>query len=119
MDLMMPLIKDGKPYYGLDTIGVDHYALTFDNQGRYVKDETIHIDFDLVARQVLLLEHFANQEGLEIAKLIIKVELKDELFSTPYGKLLKERGIYVVKGLSPLVNELHDDHFHVDFRVQQ
>ncbi len=114
IDFMMPLVKDGSPYYGLDTIGLEHYALQFDDNGRYTKDTTITIDFDLVARQILLLDHFAKQNGLAVFKVIIKIELKDELFATQYGQRLKESRIYVVRGLSPLINSLHDDHFHID-----
>lgn len=115
IDLMMPLIQHGKPYYGLDTLGINHYGLSFDDSGNYTKDATISIDFDLVARQILLLDYFARKNGLNIFKVIIKIELKDELFATPHGQMLKEKGIYVVQGLSPLINALHDDHFHLDF----
>ncbi len=115
VDLMMPLIKDGAPYYGLDTLGIKHYALNFDDDGKYTRDPSIEIDFNLVAQQILLLDHFARKNGLNVFKVIIKIELKDELFATEYGQILKEKGIYVVQGLSPIINALHDDHFHIDF----
>lgn len=115
IDFMMPLIQNNKPYYGLDTIGAAHYALTFDDEGKYSRDPSISIDFNLVARKILLLDYFARQNGLNIFKVIIKIELKDELFATEYGALLKASNIYVVQGLSPLINALHDDHFHLDF----
>lgn len=115
IDFMMPLLKDGKPYYGLDTLGAEHYFLNFDDDGKYKKDPSIEVDFNLVARHILLLDHFARQNGLSIFKVIIKIEFKDELFATEYGKRLKDSEIYVVQGLSPLINSLHDDHFHIDF----
>jgi penicillin-insensitive murein endopeptidase len=115
IDFMMPLLKDDKPYYALDTIGTEHYMLSFDDDGEYSRDSTVSIDFNLVARQILLLDYFARQSGLNIFKVIIKIELKDELFATEYGKLLKASDIYVVQGLSPLINSLHDEHFHIDF----
>jgi penicillin-insensitive murein endopeptidase len=115
IDFMMPLIQNGKPYYGLDTIGASHYMLSFDDAGKYTRDPSISIDFNLVARKILLLDYFARLNGLNIFKVIIKIELKDELFNTEYGKLLKASDIYVVQGLSPLINALHDDHFHIDF----
>lgn len=115
IDFMMPLIKNNKPYYALDTIGAAHYALNFDDDGKYTRDPSVSIDFNLVARKILLLDYFARQNGLNIFKVIIKIELKDELFATEYGKLLKASDIYVVQGLSPLINALHDDHFHIDF----
>lgn len=115
VDFMMPLTKDSVPYYKLDDLGKEHYLLTFDNQGRYSKDSLVHIDFDIVAKQILILDEQARKNGLKIKKVIIKIEQKDELYATPNGKKLKAKGIYVVKALTPLINGLHDDHFHIDF----
>jgi len=115
IDLMMPLIKNQLPYYDLDNVGAQHYALSFDDEGRLKDDSLVSIDFNLVALQILLIDHFAKQFGLNINKVIIKIELKDELYATEYGQLLKSRGIYVVQGLDPVINDLHDDHFHLDF----
>ncbi|MCX6181513.1 MAG: penicillin-insensitive murein endopeptidase [Bacteroidetes bacterium] len=115
VDFMMPLIKDGKPYYKLDDDGPDHYLLSFNDQGQYCKDTTISIDFNLVAQHILLLDEQARKNGLHVKKVIIKIELKDELFATPYGKKLKAKGIYVVQALTPQINDIHDDHFHIDF----
>jgi len=117
IDFMMPLIKNGKPNYELDLLGKDHYWLDFDNEGKYSKDKAIKIDFELVARHILLLEKHARKNGLKISKVIIKTELKDELFASDYGKKLKESGVYVVKKLSQLINLLHDDHYHIDFQT--
>ncbi|MFM7021823.1 MAG: penicillin-insensitive murein endopeptidase [Flavobacteriales bacterium] len=115
VDFMMPLIKDGKPYYELDDKGPDHYLLDFNDKGQYSKDTTISIDFNLVAQQIVLLDEQARKNGLHVKKVIIKIELKDELYSTTYGKKLKAKDIYVVKALTPTINDLHDDHFHIDF----
>ena len=115
IDFMMPLLKNDKPYLGLDSIGAQHYALDFDDNGNYSKDASIQIDFNTVAQQILIMDYFARQNGLNISKVIIKIEFKEELFATYYGKILKKSGIYVVQGLSPLINALHDEHFHLDF----
>lgn len=115
VDFMMPLIKDDKAYFGLDTIGADHYWLSFDNSGKYNKDKSISIDFETVALHILRLNEAAKSFGLKVAKVIIKIELKDELFLGEQGKRLKESNIYVVQKLSPIINSLHDDHFHIDF----
>jgi penicillin-insensitive murein endopeptidase len=115
VDFMMPLLKDDLPYYGLDSIGLIHYLLDFDDAGKYKKDPSVSVDFNLMARQILLLDFFAKKVGLKIFKVIVKIEFKDELFMTEYGKLLKASDIYVVQGLTPTINALHDDHFHVDF----
>lgn len=117
VDFMMPLTKDSTPYYKLDNLGKEHYLLTFDNKGRYAKDSSVQIDFDLVAKQILVLDEQARKNGLKVSKVIIKIELKDELYATPNGKKLKAKGIYVVKALTPLINSLHDDHFHIDFEA--
>lgn len=115
VDFMMPLLKNGIPYYGLDTLGADHYFLEFDNDGKYIDDNTIEIDFNLVAKHILELEKTAQLEDIKIKKVIINTELKDSLFATEYGQKLKTSGIYVVQKLSPLINSLHDDHYHIDF----
>ena len=115
VDFMMPKIKHNKPYYKLDSTGAAHYFLEFDNHGRYLRDPEISIDFDLVARHILALDSEARTHGHKVAKVIIKIELKDELFATEQGKLLKESGIYVVRGLTPAVNAMHDEHYHIDF----
>jgi len=118
VDFMMPLIKDNKPFYGLDTLGADHYFLEFDNSGKYKENPSISIDFNLVAQHILVLNKMAKIMGVNITKVIINTDLKDELFATHYGKTLKTSGVYVVQKLSPLINSLHDDHYHIDFGVK-
>jgi penicillin-insensitive murein endopeptidase len=49
VDFMIPLIKNGIPYYGLDNLGANHYLLDFNNNGEYLKDTSIKIDFNMVA----------------------------------------------------------------------
>jgi penicillin-insensitive murein endopeptidase len=115
VDFMMPLLKDGKAFTGLDTIGADHYWLSFDNEGRFDNDKSITVDFNTIARHILILNKSAAKFGVKVKKVIIKIEFKDELFATEYGKQLKSSGIYVVQKLSPLINALHDEHYHIDF----
>ncbi len=115
IDFMMPLLQNGKAYYELDDKGPDHYLLTFNDKGQYIKDTTVSIDFNLVAQHILLLDEQARKNGLHVKKVIIKIELKDELYATTFGKKLKAKGIYVVQALTPQINNIHDDHFHIDF----
>ena len=115
VDFMMPLLKDDMPYTALDTIGADHYWLSFDNDGKFEKNKSVSVDFNTIARHILILNKSASKFGLYIKKVIIKIEFKDELFATEYGKQLKSSRIYVVQKLSPLINALHDDHYHIDF----
>ena len=115
VDFMTPLMKDNRSYYGLDTLGADHYWIDFNNNGKYLEDLSISINFNLMAAHILEIEKFANLNGLKIKKVIFKMELKDELFKSENGKILLEKGIYITKKLPPLINSLHDDHYHIDF----
>jgi penicillin-insensitive murein endopeptidase len=115
IDFMMPLMKDQKPFYDFDDKGKLHYLMSFDDQGISADDSNVSIDFDAVGSHILALEKAARNNGLKIKKVIIKIEFKDELYASKYGKDLEESGIYFVKGLSNLVNALHDDHYHIDF----
>ena len=116
IDFMMPLLKGSNAYYELDILGKDHYWLEFDDEGKYTKDKSISVDFNLIAQHILLLDQEAKKNGLKVSKVIIKIEFKDELFATSFGKQLKSSGIYVVKSLSPMINALHDEHYHIDFK---
>jgi penicillin-insensitive murein endopeptidase len=115
VDFMMPKLRSGKPYYGLDSLGAAHYWLSFDENGRYSEDQTVIIDFETVAQHLLLLDDAAKKQGYQLSKVIFKMEMKDELLATPSGQQILQRGIYITKNLSPLINALHDEHYHVDF----
>jgi penicillin-insensitive murein endopeptidase len=115
VDFMMPMLKNNQAYYGLDTLGKNHYLLSFNENGEYSEDKEVKVDFDLIALHILQLNKAAKEQGLKISKVIIKIEYKDDLFNTPNGKKLKASGVYIVKGLTPLINHLHDDHYHIDF----
>jgi len=115
IDFMMPLKKDNKPYYQLDSSGTMHYLMTFDDNGYHAKKKDVQIDFDAVGLHIIELEKAARKNGLKIKKIIIKIELKDELYASKYGATIKKKGIYVVKGLTKMINALHDDHYHIDF----
>ncbi len=115
IDFMMPMRQNGQAFYGLDTIGLEHYLLEFDASTRYLGDTSIHAVLDLVAQHLLLLQQTAKAHQLKITKVILKLEFKDELFATPHGMLLKNSGIYLASELTSLINGLHDNHYHVDF----
>lgn len=116
VDLMSPLIKNGKVYKDLDLLGANHYLLEFNDSGRLTSDNNIIIDFELIAEHLLALNKAAKSNGLEIEKVIFKMELKDELYAGHFGKLLEKSGIYITRNLEPIINSLHDDHYHVDFK---
>lgn len=114
-DFMSPLLKNGKPYTDLDYLGGPHYMLEFDGTGKLTDDPSVYINFDLIALQILELESAARKNNMRIEKVIWKVELLDELLASENGKRLAKSGIYITRNLSPLINSLHDDHFHIDF----
>ncbi|MDC0257509.1 penicillin-insensitive murein endopeptidase [Crocinitomicaceae bacterium] len=115
VDYMMPLQKEGVPYYELDEKGASHYLMDFNTEGLYTEDTTVSIDFNMAARHILELDKQAKKNGMCIQKVIFNTDLKDELYATEYGTKLKTSGIYITKNLSKVINDLHDDHYHVDF----
>lgn len=118
IDLMFPKLKNGIPYEKLDTLGFSHYLLDFNEKGQYKQDASITIDFATTAHHIYLLALEAEKLGYEIEKVLVYTEFKDELFSTVYGKKLKEMGVYFAQYLEPKINKLHDDHFHIDFKAK-
>jgi penicillin-insensitive murein DD-endopeptidase len=118
VDFMTPLLKDGKPYTGLDHTGAMHYLMDFDGNGRYNEDPSVTIDFETMASHLLAVIGEAQKHGLKVEKIIWKMQLRDELFAAESGKKLHATGVYVTTHLSPLINALHDDHYHVDFGIR-
>jgi len=112
-DFMVPKLRKGRPLRTLDHLGVWHYALAFDSKGR-LSSRTV-IDFETIGRHILALDDAARENGLRIKKVIMKINLKDDFFATPSGKKVKGRGIYFARSLPRIVDNLHDDHYHVDF----
>lgn len=70
IDFMSPLLKEGKPYYSLDSLGAEHYLLEFDASGFNSEDKSIQIDFETVAHHLWILEQEARKNGLKISKVI-------------------------------------------------
>lgn len=118
VDFMTPLLKNKQPTNDLDNLGASHYLMQFDKNGVYTSNPSYRIDFDKMALHLLTLNEAATANGLKIEKVIFKLDLKDELFATPNGKKLSETGIYFATNLTPLINNLHDDHYHVDFKIR-
>jgi len=117
VDFMTPLKKDGKQCTAYDFTGAPHYLMQFDERGAYTKDPAVSIDFETMALHLLALIDAAKANGLAIEKVILKLNLKDDLYATVSGRKLKASGIYFASSLTPIVNQLHDDHFHVDFKL--
>jgi penicillin-insensitive murein DD-endopeptidase len=99
----------------LDHFGMAHYLHGFDNQGRHEVFSKTRIDFETCAKHILALDDAAKKNGLALTKVIFRLQLMDDLYNTPSGKELKKRGIYFAQWMPDFINDLHDDHYHVDF----
>lgn len=117
IDFMTPLKKNGKQKKAYNRIGIFRYLLNFDSNGKLNKK--VIVDFETMARHILLLDNEAMKNGLGVKKVIFKINLKDELFATKSGAELKKRGIYFARNLPERIDKLHDDHYHVDFEFIQ
>ncbi len=117
-DFMVPLSNRKGPVYRYARLGLWHYLLQFDDDGKLKLSKGTSIDFETMAQHLLALDDAALQNGLSIKKVILKIELKDDLFATPSGQELLRRGIYFAQALPPGVNAMHDDHYHVDFGLR-
>lgn len=117
IDLMTPMLKNGKEYTGLDSMGIPHYWISFDENGIYSKDKSVSINFNLVAHHILILDKIARKHDYKVNRVHFQNTLHDELYKTEYGKELRKKGI-ALTALSKLISEQHDDHYHVDF-IQQ
>jgi penicillin-insensitive murein endopeptidase len=115
IDFMVPKIKNGKQYRFYDHIGLWHYLLEFDSDGKLFLNKKVSIDFETMAKQIIALDNAARKNGLKVKKVILKINLKDDFFSTKHGKEVKRRGIYFARYLPDLVDKMHDDHYHIDF----
>jgi len=113
VDFMVPKTKNGRQHRWLDRLGVWHYLLSFDEKGQW--SDKVAIDFETMGRHLLALDDAARENGLRIKKVILKIDLKDDFYATESGKKVRARGIYFARALPKLVDDLHDDHYHVDF----
>lgn len=115
IDFMTPLKKGSKTITRFDKIGIWRYVMKFDADGKKRFNKNIEIDFDKMAKHILVLDKISRQNGYRIKKVILETNLKDEIFASKYGNELKASEIYFVKSLPKRINELHDDHYHIDF----
>lgn len=115
IDFATPLLKNGKPYHFDHHYGIWHYLMKFNKNGKLSINKKVEIDFETMAKHILALEKAARKRGMYIKKVILKVNLKDEFFKSPSGKKVKAKGIYFVRSLPEIVDNVHDDHYHIDF----
>lgn len=115
IDFMTPLKKGNKIVRLYDKIGMWRYLMKFDSNGKARINKNIEIDFDKTAKHILILDKTARANGYRIKKVILETNLKDEIYNSKFGKELKNSNIYFVRSLPKIINELHDDHYHIDF----
>ena len=101
-----------------DWIGMWHYLLEFTDEGALNFDSSTLLDFERLGSLVLALDDAAKKNGLRIKMVILKIELKDDFYTTSTGKEVKRRGIYLAQSLPDWTNRMHDDHIHVDFELR-
>ena len=119
IDFASPLKKNEKPYHGDQWRGVFHYAMQFDSFGRCKRNKNVSIDFEAMGKHILALEKAANKRNMFIKKVLLKINLKDDFFKTKSGKKVKSKGIYFAKYLPKLIDDVHDDHYHIDFAFKR
>lgn len=119
IDFMVPLLntKSNQQSRSRDHYGMWHYLLKFDKNGFVNGSNKTQIDFEKMAHHILALKEAGVKNGVKIKKVIFKIELKANLFNSAIGKKLKSSGIYFAQALSPIVNNVHDDHYHIDFEI--
>ncbi len=111
VDFMTPLLKNEEPYNSHHIFKGWGYGYVFDNEG---KKGDIKIDYETMAKHLLLLHETAGENGLRIKKVIFDPVLQPYLFQTPSGKKLQGK-FYFTRGR---VLFRHDDHYHVDFEIK-
>lgn len=115
VDFMAPVLKpDLTPSFSSHA-GLFHYLLQFDETGRLKLSGGSRIDFETMARHILAVDDAAKQHGLYIYKILFNTHMLDELYATPSGQEIQQRGIRIIPHVSDLVNRFHDDHYHIDF----
>jgi penicillin-insensitive murein endopeptidase len=124
MDLQLIFKRDNKQYNPFSIFNAYGYGLNTDNNGVITKSIPVNfypsntsLDFETNAKFLLALDDACNKNGIGIRIVILKVELKKALFNTPSGKKLLSRNIRFASVLPKLLNDAHDDHYHVDFTL--
>jgi penicillin-insensitive murein endopeptidase len=82
VDFMVPKIRNNKQVRIFDHLGLWHYLLNFDSDGRLLLNKKLRIDFNTIAEHIIALDNAARENGLKISKVIFKSDLKDDLFLT-------------------------------------
>ena len=115
IDFGTPLLKNNKIYTLDHHYGIGHYTMSFDSTGVSKMNKKIKIDFETMGKHILALDQSAKKNGMYIKKVIFKIDLKDDFFKSKSGMLVKAKKIYFAQVLPKLIDNQHDEHYHVDF----
>ena len=81
IDFMVPLTRAGAIYTERD-YGLHHYMMQFDDDGALISDTEVKIDFVAMGKHLLALDDAAREKGVGITKVILKIDLQDDLKAT-------------------------------------
>lgn len=119
VDFMVPKKNDNSKTILSNYMGMPHYLLQFNGDGRLSFNRKTVIDFEAMAHHILALDDAAQKNGLRIRKILFHTDMHDNLFSSAPGQILQQRDIRFISRLDDLVNRFHDDHYHVDFEMRE
>lgn len=117
VDCMAPTITNGNPGSWSERTGLVHYLFSFNENGQFAFNKKTTIDFETMATHIIAIDDAAKKNGLRIRKILFNTSMHDELFGTRAGKILQERDLRFIPHLTDLVNDFHDDHYHIDFEI--
>ncbi|MBK8491556.1 MAG: penicillin-insensitive murein endopeptidase [Saprospirales bacterium] len=117
-DFMVPKKRGKSQSRFYDKLGLWHYLLEFTETGALTFDRSVTIDFETMGKHILALDQAAQENGLRIKKVLLRIELKDDFYQTESGQQVKQKGIYFAQSMSGWTNRVHDDHYHVDFEFR-
>lgn len=116
VDFMVPKMrKDGSSPLS-NQAGLVHYLFPFESPGKFGLNGATEIDFETMGKHILAVDDAAKQEGLRIHKILFNTDLQPGLYASSSGEEIRRREIRIIPRLSELVNQFHDDHYHIDFR---
>jgi len=112
VDFMVP-VKDQNDlpsYFPTTKSNRYGYNVEFDNDGHY---KNFRIDFEALAAHIVTLDKVSKKNGIRLWRVLFAPDLQDNLYTTSYGKYLKDN--VIIPGKRSWVR--HDEHYHVDFSI--
>jgi penicillin-insensitive murein endopeptidase len=112
IDFMVPVMNEkGKSVY-LPTHPFNKYGydIEFDKNGVY---DGYRIDFEAMGAHIVALYKAAKNNGIGIWRVLFDPQLQPFLYSTRYGRFIREN----IKIPNKRSWVRHDEHYHIDFKV--